>query len=125
MAGNENTSDTVTSVEDETGLMKCGRERGRGRGGRGGRVGGGNGRGTMTHYISDSDDDSVPAVTLIEEGPRTGKRPAHRPQVIDSSDDQADEGEGQNDVQPTTSTSHTTAAPAKRGGHTQRNLDPI
>ena len=48
----------------------------------------------------------------------------HRPQVIDSSDDQADEGVGWNEVQPTASTSHT-VAPTKRGGCTQRNFDPI
>ena len=124
LAGKENTYYTATSVEDETGVMKRGRGRGRGRGERGGGVGGGNGRGGTTHYVSDSDDDSVPAVTLIEEGPKTGKRPAHRPQVIDSSDDQADEGEGRNEVQSTASTS-CTAAPMERGGHTQRNFNPI
>ena len=129
LAGKENTYYTATSVEDQTGVMKCSRGRGRGiggkgRGGRGGGVGGGNGRGDTTHYVSDSDDDSVPAVTLIEEGTRTGKQPGHRPQVIDSSDDEADEGEGQNEVQPTASTSRT-VAPTKRGGRTQRNFDPI
>ena len=75
LVGKENTYYTATSVEDETGVMKCGRGRGRGRGGKG--RGGRRRRSrrrewkrlVMNHYVSGSDDDSVPTVTLIEEGP--------------------------------------------------------